>query len=71
MARQRNKKLTAAAVRIGSTMGKADRRARSIVNRVRSARKELRHDLLELSKTADRLSRDLKRANKQLRHALG
>lgn len=71
MARHRNKKLNAAAIRIGSTMGKADRRARSIVSKVRSARKELRHDMMELSRTADRLSRDLKKANKRLRHALG
>lgn len=71
MARHRNKKLNAAAVRIGSTIGKADRRARTIVNSVQSARKELRRDLAELSKTADQLSRDLKRANKRLRHALG
>lgn len=70
MARHKNARLNAAAVRIGSTVGKADRHARTIVKRAQKARKEIREELVELSKMADRLSRDLKKANKRLRHAL-
>lgn len=70
MARHKNKKLTVAAVRVGSAVGKANRRARRIVRKARTAKKELHAELVELTKTADRLARDLKRANKRLRRAL-
>lgn len=71
MARHKNGKLTAAAVTIGSTMGKVDRQARGAARKAQAARKEMREQLIELSKLADRLSRDLKKANKRLRHAIG
>ncbi len=70
MARHGNEKLTAAAIRIGSAVGKAKRRARNIARDARWAQGELRHELLDLTRTADRLARDLKKANKRLRRAL-
>jgi hypothetical protein len=71
MARKKKTKLNSAAVRIGSTVGKAHRQTRNIVKRAQLARKEVREELIELSKMADRLSRDLKKTNKRLRRALG
>ena len=71
MARHVNEKLTAAAVKIGTAVGKADRRARSIAKTTRLARGELREELIDLTKTADRLAHDLKKANRRLRRALG
>ena len=60
MARYKNKKLTSAAVTIGTAVGRADRRVRQAANAARSAREQLRDELAELTKTADRLARDLK-----------
>ncbi len=71
MARHKNEKLTAAAVKIGSTVGKVERHARGVATKTESARRELREQLIDLSRMADRLSRDLKRANKRLRQAIG
>ncbi|HVB98907.1 MAG TPA: hypothetical protein VNJ12_06185 [Candidatus Dormibacteraeota bacterium] len=69
MARKENARLNSAAVRIGTAMGRANRRARNVAGSVQTAREELRQDLLELTKTADRFARDLRKANKRMREA--
>jgi hypothetical protein len=70
MARYKNERLTSAAVRIGTAVGRADRRARTMVRKAESAQKQLHEQLVELTKTADRLARDLRKARKRLQHAL-
>lgn len=70
MAGRQSAKLHSAAVRIGSAMGRADRRARNVASSAQAARKELRRDLLELSKSAERLARNLRKANQRMREAL-
>ena len=70
MARYKNERLTSAAVKIGTAVGKADRRVREAASLAQSARKQLREELEELTKTADRLARDLKKTRKRLQRAL-
>jgi hypothetical protein len=70
MARYQNQRLTSAAVRIGTAVGRADRRARNMAKRAESVQKQLHDQLVELTKTADRLARDLKKARKRLQRAL-
>ncbi|HVB32888.1 MAG TPA: hypothetical protein VNJ52_00740 [Patescibacteria group bacterium] len=70
MARKGNAKLNAAAIRIGRTVGRADRGAREIGEKAQSTIDDLRRGLAELTKTADQLARDLKKAEKRLRRAL-
>ncbi len=69
MARRQNAKLNSAAVRIGTAMGRADRKARNIASSARTTREQLRQDLLELTKSAERLAHDLKKANQRMREA--
>jgi hypothetical protein len=70
MARYKNERLTSAAVRIGTAVGRVDRRARTVVRRAEATQKQLHEQLVELTKTADRLARDLRKAKKRLQHAL-
>ena len=70
MARYKNERLTSAAVKIGTAMGRADRRVRQAAKAAQSARKQLHEELEDLTKTADRLARDLKKTRKRLQHAL-
>jgi hypothetical protein len=69
MARKGNPKLNSTAVRIGTAIGRADRSARKIGKNVQTAREEMRHELVELTMTADRLARELKKANRRFRRA--
>lgn len=69
MARKGNRKLNTTAARIGTAIGRADRRARDVAKSVQAARDELRREFIELTKTADQLARDLKKAKKRLRRA--
>jgi F0F1-type ATP synthase membrane subunit b/b' len=70
MARNRDEKLKSAAVKIGTALGRADRSARGIAKNVRVSANELSEDLLELTKAADRLAQDLRKASKRLREVL-
>ncbi len=70
MARYKNERLTSAAVRIGTAVGRADRRVREAASAAQSVRKQLRDELEGLTKTADRLARDLKKTRKRLQRAL-
>lgn len=70
MARNRNPKLDSAAVRIGTALGRADRSARGLAKHARVSADELRVDLLELTKAADRLAQDLRKASKRLKEVL-
>jgi len=58
-------KLTAAAVKIGTAAGRADRTAHKIARAAHAAREEL----AELSKRVDELGRDLKIASQRLKRA--
>lgn len=70
MARKRNTRLTAAAVKIGTVAGRADRRSREVAKSIKAVKENVRRELRDLTKTADRLARDLHKANKRLRRAL-
>jgi prefoldin subunit 5 len=59
-------KLTQVAVKIGTAMGRADRKARQIVKAGKLAKKEL----ADISKQVDALKRQLQAATKRLRRAL-
>ncbi|HUC54990.1 MAG TPA: hypothetical protein VMR90_13140 [Candidatus Cybelea sp.] len=60
-------RLTQVAVKIGSAMGRADRKAHQIVKAGKLAKKEL----ADLSKQVDGLKRQLQAAAKRLKRALG
>ena len=59
-------KLTAAAVKIGTAVGRADRTARKVARAAQVAREEL----TALSKRVEALARDLKKARNRVRKAL-
>jgi prefoldin subunit 5 len=59
-------KLTQVAVKIGSAMGRADRKAHQIVKAGKLAKKEL----ADISKQVDALKRQLQAATKRLKRAL-
>ena len=59
-------KLTQVAVRIGSAMGRADRKAHQIVKAGKLAKKEL----ADISKQVDALKRQLQTTTKRLRRAV-
>ena len=59
-------KLTAAAVKIGTTLGRADRTARA----VGEAAKVAGEQLAELTKQVEGLARELKRTRDRLKRAL-
>jgi hypothetical protein len=59
-------KLTAAAVKIGTAAGRADRTDHKAARAVLAAKEEL----AELSKRAEELARDLKDAGKRLKQAI-
>ena len=62
----RKNKLTQVAVKIGSAMGRADRKAHQIVKAGKLAKKEL----ADISKQVDALKRQLQASTKRLRRAL-
>lgn len=62
----RKSKLTQVAVKIGTAMGRADRKAHQIVKAGKLAKKEL----ADISKQVDALKRQLQAATKRLRRAL-
>jgi Tfp pilus assembly protein FimV len=62
----RKTRLTAAAVKIGTAAGRADRTARKVARAAQVAREEL----AELSKRVEELARDLKKARSRLKQAL-
>lgn len=70
MARKRNGKLNRAAVKIGTTLGKADRGAHTMAQNARNAADELRRDLMDLTEAADRLARDLRKTSARLKKSL-
>jgi hypothetical protein len=70
MPRYKNKKLTAAAKRIGTVVGRAEGRARKVGKKAKVARKEVEKEIRQLTKSVDRLARELKSAGKRLRRAL-
>ena len=59
-------RLTQVAVKIGTAMGRADRKAHQIVKAGKLAKKEL----ADISKQVDTLKRQLQAATKRLRKAL-
>jgi hypothetical protein len=59
-------KLTQAAVKIGTAMGKADRTAHKVVRAGAVAREELE----AISKQVDSLKKQLQKTTKRLKHAL-
>jgi len=59
-------RLTQVAVKIGTAMGRADRKAHQIVKAGKLAKKEL----ADISKQVDTLKRQLQAASKRLRRAL-
>ncbi len=59
-------KLKAAAVRIGTTVGRAERTARKVGKAVHAVREEL----TQLRKQVEVLGRELKKSSKRLRRAL-
>jgi uncharacterized tellurite resistance protein B-like protein len=60
-------KLTQVAVKIGTAMGKADRKAQQVVKAGKLAKKEL----ADISKQVEALKRQLLTTTKRLRRALG
>lgn len=62
----RKNRLTQVAVKIGSAMGRADRKAHQIVKAGKLAKKEL----ADISKQVDALKRQLQASTKRLRRAL-
>lgn len=60
-------KLTRVAAKIGTAMGRADRKAHQIVKAGKLAKKEL----ADISKQVDVLKRQLQASTKRLRRALG
>ena len=62
----RKSRLTKAAVKIGSAMGRADRTARSVLKAARVAREEL----AQLAKKAEELARELKQTSHRVKRAL-
>jgi F0F1-type ATP synthase membrane subunit b/b' len=62
----RKSKLTQVAVKIGTAMGKADRRVQKFANAGSLAKKELD----DISKQVDALKRQLQKTAKRLKHAL-
>jgi hypothetical protein len=59
-------KLEAAAVKIGTTVGRAERTARKVGKAAQAARAEL----IELRKHVQALARELKKSSKRLKRAL-
>jgi F0F1-type ATP synthase membrane subunit b/b' len=62
----RKSKLTQVAVKIGTAMGKADRRVQKFANAGSLAKKELD----DISKQVDALKRQLQKTARRLKHAL-
>ena len=62
----RKAKLTAAAVKVGTVAGRADRAARKVARAAHAVREELS----ELSKRVEVLAHDLKNASKRLKRAI-
>jgi hypothetical protein len=60
-------RLTRVAVRIGAAMGKADRKAHQIAKAGALAKK----DLIAIGKQVEALKRQLQKATKRFKHALG
>jgi hypothetical protein len=63
----RKDRLKSAAVKIGTVMGRADRKARQVAKAAETARKEI----AELSKQVEKLAGEVKKASKRLKKALG
>ncbi len=62
----RKTKLTAAAAKIGTVVGRADRTAHKVAKAAKAAREEL----ADLTKQVEALGRQLKKTSKRLRRAL-
>ena len=59
-------RLTAAAVKIGAAVGRADRTAHKVAKAVQTARAEV----ADLSKQVEKLARDVKKASRRVKRAL-
>jgi len=63
-------RLRDAAVKIGSTVGKADAAAHTAAHKAAMAAHVARQELVELGKQVDALKRQLKKSTKRLKRAL-
>ena len=63
-------KLRAAAVRIGSAVGRAEGRAQKTANKAAKAAKVAKNELHQLSKQVELLKRQLAKSSKRLKTAL-
>ena len=66
----RENRLKDAAVKIGSTVGKADAAAHTAAHKAAKAAHVAKQELVELTKQVEALNRQLKKSAKRLRRAL-